>query len=167
MLSTFITGAVVAVLVFYVIVIYNNLVRLKHNVSQAWSNIDVILRQRHEELPKLVETCRQYMQHEREVLERVTEARAAVSTARETGSVAALGTAETAMRAGLASLFAVAENYPDLKADLPASADSHLATGIPDCRSPRVLQRCGEPQQHSHRAISRQSARREIRVRAA
>jgi len=47
MLSTFITGAVIAVLVFYVIVIYNNLVRLKHNVSQAWSNIDVILRQRH------------------------------------------------------------------------------------------------------------------------
>lgn len=132
MLSTFITGAVIAVLVFYVIVIYNNLVRLKHNVSQAWSNIDVILRQRHEELPKLVETCRQYMQHEREVLERVTQARAAVSTARETGSVAALGTAETAMRAGLASLFAVAENYPDLKAD---RTFQHLQTRISQLES--------------------------------
>ncbi|OGI43790.1 MAG: LemA family protein [Candidatus Muproteobacteria bacterium RIFCSPHIGHO2_01_FULL_65_16] len=111
-----ITGVVLA-LVLYVILIYNNFVRLKHNVSQAWSNIDVLLKQRHDELPKLVETCKQYMKHEREVLEKVTQARAAVGKAREAGDVAALGAAETRMRVGLANLFAVAENYPELRAN--------------------------------------------------
>ena len=111
-----ITGVVLA-LVLYIILIYNNFVRLKHNVSQAWSNIDVLLKQRHDELPKLVETCKQYMKHEREVLEKVTQARAAVGKAREAGDVAALGAAETRMRVGLANLFAVAENYPELRAN--------------------------------------------------
>ena len=61
---------VVVVFVFgYAVLIYNNLVNLKHAVSQAWSNIDVLLKQRHDELPKLVETCKQYMKHERETLE--------------------------------------------------------------------------------------------------
>jgi len=109
-------GALVALLL-YVVMIYNNLVRLKHNVSQAWSNIDVLLKQRHDELPKLVETCKQYMKHEREVLENVTKARAAVGMARERGDVTTLGAAETVLRKGLMNLFAVAENYPELKAN--------------------------------------------------
>ncbi|HKK15689.1 MAG TPA: LemA family protein, partial [Gammaproteobacteria bacterium] len=67
-------GIVVAT-VFYAIVIYNNLVSLKHNVSKAWSNIDVLLRQRHDELPKLIETCKQYMGYEQETLLKVMEAR--------------------------------------------------------------------------------------------
>lgn len=108
---------VVLALLLYVVLLYNNLVRLKHNVSQAWSNIDVLLKQRHDELPKLVETCKRYMQHEREVLERVTQARAAVGRAREAGDIAALGQAETQMRVGLAGLFAIAENYPELRAN--------------------------------------------------
>jgi LemA protein len=77
----------------------------------------VLLKQRHDELPKLVETCKQYMQYEREVLEKVTLARAAVHSAREAGDVAALGAAETGLRAGLSRLFAVAENYPELRAN--------------------------------------------------
>lgn len=113
----FIVLALIVTLALYVVLIYNNLVRLKHNVSQAWSNIDVLLKQRHDELPKLVETCKQYMKHERDVLEKVTQARAEVGKAREAGNVDALGVAETHLRAGLMSLFAVAENYPELKAN--------------------------------------------------
>lgn len=102
--------------VTYAVVLYNGLVRLKHGVGKAWSNIDVLLRQRHEELPKLVEACKQYMQHERSTLEQVIKARNAVSSAREQGDVAALGQAETGLRAGLGRLFAVAESYPELRA---------------------------------------------------
>jgi LemA protein len=115
--TTFVLLGAIAAFFLYGVMIYNNLVRLKHNVSQAWSNIDVLLKQRHEELPKLIETCKQYMKHERGVLEKVTQARAAVGRAREAGDIAALGKAETAMRLGLASLFAVVENYPELKAN--------------------------------------------------
>jgi LemA protein len=115
--STFIILGIVAAVILYAIVIYNNLVRLKHNVDKAWSNIDVLLKQRHDELPKLVETCKQYMQYEQETLEQVMRARSAVSAAREQGDVAALGPAETQLRMGLGNLFAVAEAYPDLKAN--------------------------------------------------
>ncbi len=106
-----------ALLAGYAVLIYNALVRLKHAVGKAWSNIDVLLRQRHEELPKLVETCRQYMQHERNTLEAVVAARSAVASAREQGDMAALGRAESGLRLGLGQLFAVAENYPQLKAN--------------------------------------------------
>ncbi len=109
--------ALIVVAVLYGIVIYNALVKLKHAVDKTWSNIDVLLKQRHDELPKLVETCKQYMQYEQETLEKVMRARTAVSRARDAGDVAALGVAEGALRAGLGGLFAVAEAYPDLKAD--------------------------------------------------
>ncbi|MEQ8234815.1 MAG: LemA family protein [Gammaproteobacteria bacterium] len=101
----------------YGIVIFNGLVTLKHNVAKAWSNIDVVLKQRHDELPKLVEICKQYMVHERDTLERVVRARQAVATAREAHDVPSLGPAESQLRRGLGNLFAVAEAYPDLKAD--------------------------------------------------
>jgi len=109
--------ALVAILVVYGVGIYNGLVKLRENVKQAWSNIDVLLVQRHDELPKLVETCKRYMQYEQETLDRVMKARASVFQAAGRGDVAALGTAETALRAGLGQLFAVVENYPNLKAD--------------------------------------------------
>ncbi|CAE6899778.1 MULTISPECIES: LemA family protein [Pseudomonas] len=108
---------VLVLLVAYAISLYNALVRLKHGVSKAWANIDVLLKQRHEELPKLVETCKQYMAHERTTLEQVINARQAVSTARQQGDVGALGKAESGLRAGLGQLFALAENYPELKAN--------------------------------------------------
>lgn len=128
----FILLAIVVGLLLYVVMIYNNLVRLKHNVSRAWSNIDVLLKQRHDELPKLIATCQQYMKHEREVLENVTRARAAVAQAREAGDVGALGAAETQMRIGLGNLFAVAENYPDLKAN---ESFAHLESRISQLES--------------------------------
>lgn len=116
-----VTGFVISGLlvagVFYAIILYNNLVALKHNVAKAWANIDVLLKQRHDELPKLIETCKQYMGYEQETLEQVMQARSAVSSAREKADVAALGPAETRLRMGLGNLFALAEAYPDLKAN--------------------------------------------------
>jgi LemA protein len=109
--------ALVIITGVYVATIYNNLVRLKHTVTKNWSNIDVLLKQRHDELPNLVETCKGYMKHERETLEAVMRARSEVASARQAGNVAALGPAENALRMGLGSLFAVAEAYPDLKAN--------------------------------------------------
>ena len=116
-IGSFIFLGIVVAVVLYFVMIYNNLVRLKHNVSQAWANIDVLLKQRHDELPKLIETCKQYMGYEKDVLQKVTEARASVSKAQASGNMNALGKAETQMRLGLASLFAVAENYPELRAN--------------------------------------------------
>lgn len=115
--STMIWIGAGVLIIGYAVVIYNNLVDLKHAVSQAWSNIDVLLKQRHEELPKLVETCKAYMKHERETLEQVMRARAAVASAREAHDVGGLGQAEGMLRLGLGNLFAVAEAYPDLKAN--------------------------------------------------
>ena len=107
--------AILILVVMYAIVAYNNLVNLKHNVAKAWANIDVLLKQRHDEIPKLVETCKQYMKFEQSTLEKVMQARAQVSTAREAHDIGALGRAEGALRTGLGNLFAVAEAYPELK----------------------------------------------------
>src|SRR5690606_20523470 len=101
----------------YTVGLYNGLVRLKHGVGKAWANIDVLLRQRNEELPKLVETCKQYMRYEQATLERVIAARNAVASASREHDMQALGRAESGLRAGLGQLFALAENYPQLKAD--------------------------------------------------
>ena len=118
-MSLFLVGLLIAAIlvVAWGVSLYNALVRLKHGVTKAWSNIDVLLKQRHEELPKLVETCKQYMQHERQTLESVIKARNAVSSAREQHDIGALGAAETGLRLGLGKLFALAENYPELKAN--------------------------------------------------
>jgi LemA protein len=104
-------------LVGYLVGAYNGLVQVRAAVKLAWSNIDVLLVQRHDELPKLVEVCKQYMQYEPGALERVMKARAGVDAARSSGNVASLGTAEGALRTGLSGLYAVAENYPELKAN--------------------------------------------------
>lgn len=110
-------GAALLALLIYGIVIYNGLVNLKHSVAKAWANIDVLLKQRHDELPKLVETCKQYMQFERETLEKVMSARAALESARTQGDVRAIGSAETQMRLGLGSIVATSEAYPELKSN--------------------------------------------------
>ncbi|MDY0014132.1 MAG: LemA family protein [Rhodocyclaceae bacterium] len=101
----------------YAVVMYNGLVQLKHNLARAWANIDVLLKQRHDELPKLVEVCRQYRQFEQTTLTQVVEARRQVADARERHDLSALGAAESALRAGLGSIFAVAEAYPELRAN--------------------------------------------------
>ena len=116
-MTTYIVIATVVILAAYGVLIYNQLVALKHGVARSWANIDVLLKQRHDELPKLVESCRQYMRYEQETLERVMKARSAVSTAQSKGDIPALGQAEGQLRAGLMQLFAVVEAYPELKAN--------------------------------------------------
>jgi len=108
--------AAIAIAFVYSVMLYNRLVDIKHSVSQAWSNIDILLKQRHDELPKLVETCKQYMGFEQETLKQVIAARSQVASAREAGNMGALGAAESNLRIGLGNLFAVAEDYPELKA---------------------------------------------------
>jgi LemA protein len=107
----------VAVMLIYGISLYNHLVNVKHAVSKAWANIDVLLKQRHDELPKLVEVCKQYKQFEQATLQKVIEARSRVHAARERQDIGALGRAEGSLRAGLGNIFAVAEAYPELKAN--------------------------------------------------
>jgi LemA protein len=122
----------------YFAVIYNGLLRVSAAVKPAWSNIDVLLVQRHDELPKLVEVCRQYMQYEGDTLERVMKARAAADAARSSSDVASVAAAERDVRAGLNGLYAVAERYPDLKANEAfgnlQSRISGLETAIADRR---------------------------------
>jgi len=116
-ISSIVVIGVLVVAAIYLVVIYNNLVSLKHGVSKAWSNIEVLLKQRHDELPKLVEVCRQYMGYEQETLERVMQARSQVASAQQAHDVKGLGAAEGMLRMGLGQLFAVAEDYPELKAN--------------------------------------------------
>jgi LemA protein len=116
-ISSFVVLGILLATLTYAVSIYNGLVSLKHGVSKSWANIDVLLKQRHEELPKLVETCKQYMQYEQETLDRVMTARSAVSSARVQGDIGALGAAEGQLRLGLGNLFALAEAYPELKAN--------------------------------------------------
>jgi LemA protein len=107
-------GIGLVLLIAYVVGIYNLLVRLSNNIDKAWSNIDVILKQRHDELPKLVEVCNSYMVHERETLEAVISARNAYDASRNLNERA---NAENQVASALGQLFAVAEQYPDLKAN--------------------------------------------------
>jgi len=118
------------VTLIYVISLYNNLVQLKHAVAKAWANIDVLLKQRHDELPKLVEVCKQYKQFEQETLQRVIAARSQVQAAREGQDIEALGKAEGMLRMGLGSIFAVAEAYPELKANEHFSQLLSRITGL-------------------------------------
>ena len=99
----------------YGIVIYNALVSLKNSVDKAWSNIDVLLKQRFDEIPKLVKVCEGYMRHERQTLESVTRARSLLADAKDHGEALQ---AQGAISQALRSLFVVVENYPDLKADI-------------------------------------------------
>lgn len=137
-ITTMIVLGLIIVVLIYGVMLYNGLVQVKHAVAKAWANIDVLLKQRHDELPKLVETCKQYKQFEQDTLQRVIEARSQVHTAREAQDIPALGQAEGALRMGLGRLFAIAEAYPELKANesflLLQSRISALENGIADRR---------------------------------
>ena len=108
---------ILALVIIYCIITYNSLVSIKNNVAKAWANIDVLLKQRNDELPKLIDTCKAYMAHEARTLEKVISARMGVDAARQTQDVAGLGRAESMLSKSIGGLYAVAENYPDLKAD--------------------------------------------------
>lgn len=134
----FIFFGVVALLLIYSISLYNHLVAVKNTVAKAWANMEVLLKQRHDELPKLVEVCRQYKQFEQSTLQNVIEARSLVRSAGERKDIGALGQAEGLLRAGLGRIFAVAEAYPELKANENfiqlQSRISALENGIADRR---------------------------------
>ena len=106
--------AILAGLVLWFVGVYNRLVRLRNDVDRAWANIDVLLRQRHDELPKLVDTCKGYMQYEQETLQKIVDART-----RWLGATTIEGKLEANQQSqqALKTLFAVAENYPELKAN--------------------------------------------------
>jgi len=104
----------VAGVLIYTVILYNGLVRLRNENDRAWANIDVLLKQRHDEIPNLVETVKGYMQHEQQTLLAVTQARVASMSA---SSITQKAVADLQLMSALRGLFAVAENYPDLKAN--------------------------------------------------
>ncbi len=114
MISTIIMLVVAAVIVGWVVGLYNGLVKLRNQVKNAWAQIDVQLKRRHDLIPNLVEIVKDYMSYEQETLTKVIEAR---NSAMNAQGVAATGQAEGVLTGALKSLFALVENYPDLKAN--------------------------------------------------
>ncbi|MHC4527016.1 MAG: LemA family protein [Planctomycetota bacterium] len=114
MITIIVVAAVVVVLILFLIGIYNALVRLRNQVDNAWSQIDVQLKRRHDLIPNLVETAKGYMKHERETFEEITKARSQAMGAK---NVAESSKAEGALGQALSNFLLVVENYPDLKAN--------------------------------------------------
>lgn len=119
-------------LLLWGIALYNQLVALKNNTEKAWSNTDILLKQRNEELPKLISVCKEHMQYEQTTLQKVMEARNHVASALQSGNMGALGAAENELRIGLGNLFAVAEAYPELKASESFQHLRERITGLED-----------------------------------
>lgn len=109
--------AVIVLIGGWFVLTYNNLVRSRNQVDEAWSDIDVQLKRRYDLIPNIMETVKGYAAHEKEVFENVTKARAAAMKAEEAGDPKAAGEAENMLSGALKTLFAVAENYPELKAN--------------------------------------------------
>ena len=101
-------------MILYVVTVYNGLIVVSRDIDKSWANIDVLLKQRHDEIPKLIKVCEGYMKYERETLEKITAARTACIQAKSVGESTQ---AEGDLAKSLRTLFAVAENYPDLKAN--------------------------------------------------
>lgn len=111
---TIVILAVIVIAILWLIGVFNSLIRLRNQTDEAWADIDVQLKRRYDLIPNLVETVKGYAKHERELFEKVTQARSAAMGAQ---SIADKGNAENMLSNTLKSLFAVAENYPDLKAN--------------------------------------------------
>lgn len=101
-------------MVWYLVTIFNGLVELKNDIDKAWSNIDIMLKQRHDELSKLLEVCKGYMNFESDTLIKITQAR---SQYQQASTIDQKAQADQSMTSALRGFFAVAENYPDLKAN--------------------------------------------------
>jgi LemA protein len=114
MIALIIVAAVVVLLIIFVIAVYNALIRLRNQVDNSWSQIDVQLKRRHDLIPNLVETAKGYMKHERGTFEAITQARSQAMGAK---TVAEAGKAEGALGEALSKFMLVVENYPDLKAN--------------------------------------------------
>jgi len=124
-LLLFVVGIVVALA--YTAGIYNQMIGVKVNVDKSWSNIEVLEKQRYDEIPRLVKVCEGYMQYERDTLQKVIAARTRYLAARGPSAQAAAG---GEMATALKSLFAVAENYPDLKANQNFTALQNRITAL-------------------------------------
>jgi len=116
MIAVYIVIGIVALLIALLVLTFNGLIRLRNQVRNAWAQIDVQLKRRHDLIPNLVETVKGYMKHERETLESVTNARNLAQGAIGKG-VGAQSKAEAGLSEALSRLLAVVENYPDLKAN--------------------------------------------------
>ncbi|MEW6407924.1 MAG: LemA family protein [Patescibacteria group bacterium] len=108
---------ILGVLILWAILIYNGLITMRNRTQEAWSDIDVQLKRRYDLIPNLIETVKGYAGHEKTVLQNVTEARTRAMAAEEKGDVKAAAQAENMLAGTLKTLFAVAENYPNLKAN--------------------------------------------------
>lgn len=108
--------AVVIVIALWLVLTFNGLIRQRYHVKEAWSDIDVQLKRRYDLIPNLVETVRGYASHERGVFEKVTEARTRAIVAEQSGDPKKIGEAENILAGTLKTLFAVSENYPQLRA---------------------------------------------------
>ena len=124
----------VAGVLIYTIILYNGLVRLRNENDRAWANIDVLLKQRHDEIPNLVETVKGYMHHEQQTLLAVTQARAASMNAASIGQKAV---ADIQVATALQGLFVVAENYPQLRANENFTQLQKRITEIEECIADR------------------------------
>ncbi len=155
---------VLAVIVF--MVLYNGLVRLRNRVDNAWSQIDVQLQRRHDLIPNLVETVKGYAAHERQTLEAVTQAR---NNAVQAQGPAEQGQAENVLTGALRQLFAVAEAYPDLKANQNfLNLQEELTVVRGPCRlRAAVLQRQCPQLQHQDAVASVEHPRRDVQLLAA
>ena len=150
---------VIVVLVLWIIMIYNELVAMRQRVSQAFADVDVQLKQRHDLIPNLVETVKGYAAHERGTLEAVVKARNAAMAAQGPAQQAA---AENMLSGALRQLFALSEAYPDLKANqnfqqLQSRALRHREQ---DRGVAALLQQCGAGIQHRHPAVPGGAVRR-------
>ena len=108
---------IIALVAVYAVFVYNGFIRSKNRVQEAWADIDVQLKRRYDLIPNLVDTVKGYAGHEQDTLQQVTEARTAAMQAESAGDINGAVKAENAFSSTLKSLFAVAENYPDLKAN--------------------------------------------------
>ncbi len=110
----FIIGIVAVVIIGYLVAIFNGLIRLNNNIKKSWANINVLLKQRHDELPKLISTVKGYMKYEKNVLTQITKARTDFMKAKDMKEKAKYSNQITD---ALKTIFAVAENYPKLQAN--------------------------------------------------
>ena len=117
MIGLWIALGAIGVIIVWLIATFNGLITLRNRTDEAWSDIDVQLKRRYDLIPNLVETVKGYAGHEKEVFEKVTLARAAAINAEKSGNPAEIAKTENMLAGTLKSLFAVAESYPDLKAN--------------------------------------------------
>lgn len=117
MTGFFIVLGIVIVLAIWLIAVYNGLIRLRNQVDESWSDIDVQLKRRHDLIPNLIESVKGYMKHEKDLLENITKARSAAVSAQSSGNATELAKAENTLGNLLGGLRVAFEAYPDLKAN--------------------------------------------------